>query len=203
MTAGALVTERQCCLEAGMNDFVSKPFAPQALIRVVRRLVEAARDRPIAMVSMDRRSDRHSAESGLPAAIDPTAVQEMFGHDLGLFKLMLLRVLQEYSDLGLSISVPAADSDDRRQMKARLHKLAGSAGMIGATRLMKAAASAQRAIDRDGPVDAALEPMQQLAFAINTLRDQAEPLLKSIAEPRPESGSELRRAKAAISRGRQ
>jgi PAS domain S-box-containing protein len=201
MTAGALVTERQCCLEAGMNDFVSKPFAPQTLIRIVRRLVEAARERPIAMVSLDTRPDRHSPESGLPAAIDPIAVQQMFGHDLGLFKLMLLRVLQEYSDLGLSISVPAADSDDRRQLKARLHKLVGSAGMIGATQMMKAAASAQRAIDRDAPVDAAVEAMQQLAFAINTLRDQAEPLLQPLAEPRSESGSEPRRAKAGMTRG--
>jgi len=40
LTAGALVGERQRSLDAGMNDFVSKPFDPQVLIRKVRRLVE-------------------------------------------------------------------------------------------------------------------------------------------------------------------
>jgi CheY-like chemotaxis protein/HPt (histidine-containing phosphotransfer) domain-containing protein len=174
MTAGALVTERQCSLEAGMNGFVSKPFAPETLIRMVRRLVEAARGRPIAMVSVNRPPDRRRDDSGLPAAIDQAAVKQMFGQDLALFQLMLLRVLQEYADLGLTISIPARGSADRTQMTARLHKLAGSAGMIGATQLMKVAASAQRAIDSDASVAAAEESMQQLAIALNTLRDQAE-----------------------------
>jgi PAS domain S-box-containing protein len=174
MTAGALVTERQSSLEAGMNDFVSKPFAPQTLIRIVRRLVEAARGSPIAMVSVGRPPDRPPNDSGLPAAIDPAAVKQMFGHDLGLFKLMLLRVLQEYADLGRTVSIPAADSAARSQMKARLHKLAGSAGMIGATQLMQVAAAAERAIGSDASVDAAEESMRQLAIALNTLRDQAE-----------------------------
>src|SRR5450631_3539674 len=53
LTAGALVGERQRSLEAGMNDFVSKPFDPQALIRKVRRLVELARGEPIPMVILD------------------------------------------------------------------------------------------------------------------------------------------------------
>jgi hypothetical protein len=55
------------------------------------------------MVSMDRPPDRHSTHAELPAGIDPIAVQQMFGHDLGLFKLMLLRVL-------LLGSVPLAQS---------------------------------------------------------------------------------------------
>jgi HPt (histidine-containing phosphotransfer) domain-containing protein len=157
-----------------MNDFISKPFAPQALIRTVRRLVEAARGHPIAMVSVDRLPDRHPIDSGLPAAIDPVAVRQMFGHDLGLFKLMLFRVLQEYADLGSTVSIPAAGSADRTKMTARLHKLAGTAGMIGAAQLTKVAASAKRAIDGDVSADAAEESMLQLAIALNTLRDQAE-----------------------------
>jgi PAS domain S-box-containing protein len=173
MTAGALVTERQCSLEAGMNDFVSKPFAPHTLVRMVRRLVEAARGRPIAMISVDGPPESHAADSGLPAAIDPVAVQEMFGHDLGLFKLMLSRVLREYADLGLTVSIPAADSADRTQMKLRLHKLAGSAGMIGARQLMKLAAAAQQVIGSDASADAAEESMRRLAVGLNTLRDQA------------------------------
>jgi CheY-like chemotaxis protein len=174
MTAGALVTERQSSLEAGMNDFVSKPFAPETLIRIVRRLVEAARGRPIAMVSVGRVPERRPNDSGLPAAIDPAAVKQMFGHDLGLFKLMLLRVLQEYADLGRTVSIPAADSADRSHLKGRLHKLAGSAGMIGATQLMQVAAAAERAIGGDAPVDVAEESMRQLAIALNTLREQVE-----------------------------
>jgi CheY-like chemotaxis protein len=53
LTARALVGERQRALEAGMNDFTSKPFDPQAFIRKVRRVVEEARGEPIPMILLD------------------------------------------------------------------------------------------------------------------------------------------------------
>jgi CheY-like chemotaxis protein len=56
LTAGALVGERQRALEAGMNDFISKPFDPPALIRKLRRLVEEARGEPIPVVILDSNS---------------------------------------------------------------------------------------------------------------------------------------------------
>ncbi|MBC8086573.1 MAG: PAS domain S-box protein [Phycisphaerae bacterium] len=43
LTAGALVAERQRTIDAGMNDFLSKPLDPQRLVRTVRRNVERVR----------------------------------------------------------------------------------------------------------------------------------------------------------------
>jgi CheY-like chemotaxis protein len=198
ITAGALVTERQCSIDAGMNDFVSKPFAPQVLIRKVRRLVEEARGQPIAMVSVDRPPERDSTENLLPDSIDPVAVRQMFGQDLGFFKLMLIRILDEYADLGLTPSIPAEPAA-RMHLKARLHKLAGSAGMIGAMEVMKLAAAAQRAIDMDGSGALDAHPMmQRLALALVTLREQSEPLLKGLAQP--DSATESKTVKAQTER---
>ncbi len=41
MTAAALVEERQRCLEAGMNDFIAKPFDPNQLARVLAKRMSA------------------------------------------------------------------------------------------------------------------------------------------------------------------
>jgi signal transduction histidine kinase/CheY-like chemotaxis protein/HPt (histidine-containing phosphotransfer) domain-containing protein len=39
MTAHALASEREQCLQAGMNDFISKPFQPRALQRLIQQHV--------------------------------------------------------------------------------------------------------------------------------------------------------------------
>ena len=43
MTAHALVEERQRCLDAGMNDHVSKPIDPDALFATLTRWVKPRR----------------------------------------------------------------------------------------------------------------------------------------------------------------
>ena len=39
LTAGALLSEQQRSLDAGMNDVITKPFDPQAMLAEVRLLV--------------------------------------------------------------------------------------------------------------------------------------------------------------------
>ena len=46
MTANALTGDRERCLEAGMDDYVSKPVQPGALLAVVERWLEADRSTP-------------------------------------------------------------------------------------------------------------------------------------------------------------
>jgi Response regulator receiver domain/Hpt domain len=139
LTAGALVGERQRALDAGMNDFISKPFDPQALIRKVRRLAEEARGEPIPMVILDAKQAPHATDGPFMSSIDAGLVQQMFGNDMVLFKSVLARMLRDFAEFALPISVSPDDQTSRSQLQGRSHKLKGSAGMIGATRVMRLA----------------------------------------------------------------
>jgi PAS domain S-box-containing protein len=182
LTAGALVGERQRALEAGMNDFISKPFDPPTLIRKVRRLVEEARGEPIPLVILDRKPAPHATDTPLMSSIDAGIVQRMFGDDLPLFKSLLARMLRDYADLALPICVSPDDRATRSQLEQRTHKLKGSAGMIGAPQVMRLAGAAERALQECRPADIVEEILRQLALALTTLREEAELLLERTPE---------------------
>jgi HPt (histidine-containing phosphotransfer) domain-containing protein len=190
LTAGALVGERQRALEAGMNDFISKPFDPQALIRKVRRLVEQARGEPIAMVILDTEPTRHEADGLIMSSIDAGVVQQMFGDDLPMFKSLLARMLREFSDLALPIEVSSDDQISRSEIKARAHKLKGSAGMIGATKIMRLAGAAEVALDECRPADFVEGILGRLALALITLREEAERVME---KPEPDARADAER----------
>jgi CheY-like chemotaxis protein len=173
LTAGALVGERQRALEAGMNEFISKPFDPKALIRKVRGLVEAARREPIPMVMLDTKPVGYTAGRLLMSSVDAGVVQQMFGGDRSLFESLLARVLREFVDLSLPIDVSAADQATRSHLQGRAHKLKGSAGMLGATRVMRLAGSLEVALQEGRPTQVLAEMLRQLASALTVLREEA------------------------------
>ena len=47
LTAAALVSERQRALQAGMNDFVSKPIDPDQLLRALGKALASGSERPV------------------------------------------------------------------------------------------------------------------------------------------------------------
>jgi PAS domain S-box-containing protein len=179
LTAGALVIERQRALEAGMNDFISKPFDPQALIRKVRRLVEKARGEPIAMVIIDAPLPLQA--DGRPdfiSSLDAGIVHQMFGDDLVLFQSLLSRLLKEYTDLTIPISVLPDDQTKRARLMGRTHKLKGSAGMIGATEIVRLAGAAESALHQGRPAATVEAVLQRLASALTALSEEAAPYLE-------------------------
>ncbi len=181
LTAGALVGERKRSLDAGMTDFVSKPFDPQLLVRRARRLVEQTRGKAIPMGIRHKPPAARPVSGPFMPSIDATIAQRMFGDDLPLFKSVLTRILKEYADLALPIAVPLDDQATRHELRARAHKLKGTAGMIGATRLMRIAALAERILRKDRAGSLVENILRQLASELTTLREESEPFLA--AEP--------------------
>jgi len=108
----------------------------------------------------------------------------MFGDDLALFKSLLARVLRDFADLALPISVSPEDSTSLSTLKGRTHKLKGSAGVIGATAIMRLAGEAEAAIEESRAADVVEAILRQLAVALTTLREEADLMLETQPEPK-------------------
>lgn len=154
LTAGAFRSERERALDAGMTDFITKPYDPETLIASVRAHVSRARG---AQVGVATRVGGVERRDGWPTidGIDAREAETRLGGDTELFRLLLGRLRE---DIGAARGSRLL-SGDRRVSKAWLHKLRGTAGNLGARQLRLRAGEAERAMATED--DALLSPAME------------------------------------------
>ncbi len=188
LTAGATVAERQNAFDAGMNDFISKPFEPQAMVRLLRRHVERVRG---SFVPLAQRVASAPTQSAWPRldGIDQVDVSNRLSGDIELFASMLSRLLDEFNDLAHTDNAASAlpkDPSAREALAARFHKLRGSAGLLGARAVWQAAGHAEHVLRGSGASTPELA-VEQLAAAVRALQQGAAPWLLAMRSARTTS----------------
>jgi len=195
MTAGATRSERDSSLQAGMDAYLTKPFEPEQLLRLIRRQICQRRGQPLPPGRLRVTAATGSAQAGqLPSAsppawpeipgIDAGDAKARLGGDLDLFTQSLSLFLDEFGDLRQA-PPPPATAAAREALARRLHKLAGGAGQLGAQalfRLGKAAETSLKAAERED-----LEPLlAELAAHLAVLAAAATPHLGAAVRARAE-----------------
>ncbi len=129
MTAHAMPADRQRCLEAGMDDFISKPFRASDLAKTV--------DQVIGRSAEQRRNPDSSGDEPC-ALVDWNRAFETVGGDRGLLKELIEIFLQEREsmlhDLNAAIANGLADDIQRAA-----HSLKGALNHLGATSVARLA----------------------------------------------------------------
>ena len=162
MTANAMRGDRQRCLAAGMNDYISKPVSPQALVDAMNAWLPP--DTP------DTRSDLSASEAEPEASIlDRSGLIARLMYDEALADRILARFLettpQQIESLKRSL-----DSGDAPTAKRIAHAIKGAASNVGAERLRWAAFELERAAQA-GDLNAAASRLAELQSQFARLKE--------------------------------
>lgn len=173
LTAGALTEERKRALAAGMDDFLTKPLDPKDMVRIIRTQVGRQSALKASLPPVDP-IEEVTITWPVVIGIDNADAQSRLGGDWKFFISILQRFFREYGDL-MNVPFNEPASEERKVLAARLHKLRGSSGTIGATQVHRLATELE---DLLVSTDAqALPGLQALAAEMGILDESAKPIL--------------------------
>jgi two-component system sensor histidine kinase/response regulator len=159
VTAHAMKGERERCLAAGMDDYLSKPVSLERLADVMERWLSSPVDG--SPESVPRTAQSHLAEEAVPT-VDATVLahlRELEADVPGLLQDVLSTFLRE-TPVRLAKLAGAISTEDHAAVQAVAHSLKGSAGSIGAQRMLELCTrlegSGGESLARCGPILEAL-----------------------------------------------
>jgi len=180
MTAHALVEERQRCLEAGMNDHVTKPIEPEALFAALKRWVKPR----------EASTPAGPAVAALAAAAREVVMNEIEGVDVTgglrrvagnkrLYRSLLEQFLSKQGDAGTQVA-EALRRQDREAAERIAHTVKGVAGNLGIGRVQVAAANVERSIRENDAV-----PPEQMNSLEQALESSVAAIREELARTAP------------------
>jgi HPt (histidine-containing phosphotransfer) domain-containing protein len=141
MTAHAMAGDREGCLEAGMDDYISKPIDPRVLARVVARWLSypqesVGRSTPAGPVPPEPPADQ-AAQADVPVFDREGVLRRLMG-DESLVREVLSMFLEDTPRQmeSLTHALQVGDAADVRRLA---HTVKGAAGNVGAQVVQAAA----------------------------------------------------------------
>jgi two-component system sensor histidine kinase/response regulator len=208
MTAHALVEERQRCIDAGMNDHVSKPIDPDALFSTLLKWARP-KPRPATEPVTALPSQIVSAQTGPEPVVPQIAGVNVIdglnrvASNRSLYLKLLSQFVSQQAGAATQIAT-AIDAGDRKLAERIAHTVKGVAGTIGISDVQSAAQKLEKGI-RDGQDSV---PMLLDQFAI-TLRVYVNSITQALPHSAPfqpvtlpfdpeRAASEVRRLEALL-----
>ncbi len=164
MTANALVGDREKCLDAGMNDYVSKPIEPRELYGALspwapkrhlpRATPEVRRDAPSNGGTTERWEDT-------PEILVSEGLDRMMGNR-ELYEKLLRQFCAKYGQVDTTLRAHLDNGSNHAEVVALTHAVKGLSGNLSANRVYRAAIALESALNDDfgGAIEQALDDFQ-------------------------------------------
>jgi HPt (histidine-containing phosphotransfer) domain-containing protein len=137
ITANAMSQDRKLCMNAGMNDYLSKPFKPEDLQSMLEKYLGNRNIRK----KQKRKNDRSSIPSKY---YDKKALLDRIDGDIDLFRQLIALFVQEVPNQIKQIKL-AIKANDPERITLFAHTIKGSAYNIRAMELKQIAFDIEQA----------------------------------------------------------
>jgi len=176
MTANAMKEDRERCLAAGMNDFISKPIDPDAMFATMRRFYSGGAAAPSPPASA------RAAAGGAPIieGIDTEGGLKRVLGNSRLYLDLLLRYRDGQGGAASKIRAALAEGD-RASAERMAHTLKGVSGNIGADEAQAAAAELEGAISQGRSASEVEEILSRLEPLVGALVEGIDSALKAVS----------------------
>jgi PAS domain S-box-containing protein len=180
MTAHAMRDSRQKCLDAGMNDFISKPIDPTEVLSVIERMTKGVQIYHDKESSNDKESlmnNTSQSEADKISENEPVDVKSIFDHEklamrMGNDEELVQMVVDEFlADVPARMEtiVKNIESNDIETACINAHSIKGSAANLNALQTSEVAFELETMAKEKAPADALVSKLNELKKAYDTL----------------------------------
>jgi CheY-like chemotaxis protein len=156
LTANAMPEDRERCLAAGMNDFLTKPLQIEKLTPIVIQHCSNALDRDPALTALQidalLETPTTSASKNIEPQVDLHRLHNVVGDDTSFLAELVDAYLQTVSDTFSDLKA-ALERDDKDSIARSAHKLKGASSNMCITSVSDLASTLESQVHTLGTLD--------------------------------------------------
>ena len=169
MTANAMKSDRERCLEAGMDDYIAKPVDPEMLVNALRQWLDGG--------PSTEKTARIQEETAQPITCSETAAQPPIDIERAMIRTMgdasfLYELIDEFLERQndhIQDIARAVEADDSEKVQAYAHFLKGAAANLSAEKIAAVAGTLEKK-GRNGDLNGCRQMLESLRQEYTNLK---------------------------------